>query len=101
MNAVIPTNTALIFHDGKNVTNKRIQVTHGERLHVICRGGRDPNWMMGANNLVTGTSVNVYQIMSPVSSVLVINSVKPSNVGTYTCHIGRIQESVTFGESVI
>ena len=100
---MLPTNGRLIFN-GMNVTNEAIQATQGARLQVTCRGGRDPNWKMGTNNIVfstTSTSVNVYQIKSPVSSILVIKSVKPSNAGKYTCHIGGFEESVTVGESPI
>ena len=76
---------------------------------VNCAGGQNgpkPNWKMGANNITavtlpnTSVSANVYQYKTGLA-VLFIKSVNPSNAGTYTCHIGTIQESVTFGESLI
>ena len=100
LNAVLPTNARLIFR-GMNVTNQRIQVTQGAPLQVSCRGGQNPNWKIKAIAIVTSTSANVYQLKAPYSSILVINPVNPSNVGTYTCHMGSIQESVTVGESLI
>ena len=84
-----------------DVTNQRIQVTKGAVLQVSCRGGQHPNWKMGATDIVTSASSNVYQFRVTISALLLIKSMNPSNAGTYTCHIGRIQESVTLGEYLI
>ena len=85
------------------VTNQKIQVTEGVRLIVNCGGGQNgpnPNWKLGVTNITTNKSANVYQFRHGLAA-LFIKSVNPSNVGTYTCHIGTIQERVTFGESLI
>ena len=83
-----------------NVINSNIQVTQGATLVVSCGGGQNPNWKMGATNITTNNSANVHQFRHGIA-VLFIKSVNPSNAGTYTCHINRTQESITFGESLI
>ena len=98
-NVVLATNAHLAFR-GMNVTNQRIQVTQGAQLIVNCGGGQNHNWKIGAVDISTNQSANVYQIKSGIA-VLFIKSVNPSNAGKYTCHISRTQESITFGESLI
>ena len=83
-----------------DVTNQNIQVTQGAQLLVNCAGGQNPIWKMGATNITTNSSANVYQFRHGIA-VLFIKSVNPSNAGTYTCYINRTQESITFGESLI
>ena len=100
LNVALPTN-ALLYFNGMDVTNQTIQVAQGARLHVACRGDENTNWKMGASDIVTTSSANVYQIKGPHVSIVVIKSMKSSNAGTYTCHIGRMHETVTVGECLI
>ena len=69
-----------------NVTNQNIQVAQEAQLQVTCAGGQNPNWKMGATNITTNNSANVYQFRHGIAA-LFIKSVNPSNAGTYTCHI--------------
>ena len=98
--AVLPTD-AILRLNGTNgiVTNHTMEVKQGAQLIVNCGGGQNPNWKMGATNITTSNSANVYQFRHGIA-VLFIKSVKPSNAGTYICHFNRTyQESITLGES--